>query len=586
MTLPVLTSPPHGGFNPWINSAVQGNGKVFIAYTDGETGDAAVIERDESTGVVTGPTVLHSALEGDDHDAPALAIRSDGHLVAIYGQHNNSSIYRRVSTNAYDSTSWGSETNLDSQLGGTRYTDWQLHNLSGTLYLLVRDEPSAGTDSRWDMSHSTDGGSTWTGLIEIQRIVSHRSYVVSWNDGVSKIHFVATSATDVSPYKIAHYYFDANDGNLHKSDGTVIGAAGGGPITDVTDATVIYSGSVYATPINVALDGSGEPVATYVTVDTPDFKNFYARWDGSEWNSTSLATYSGGYVYDTTAGAPANQPYELCLDDGDPNVVYDLVPVSGQVELFRRVTTDGGATFTSSQLTSGSSGFVATPIPIRNPASGGLRVAWQYGTWTDYTDYSLGIKASSGLTATSKDLTIEWQIAGKTVSAALGDALTDESGNLLTDESGSTVDGEYLNWGIQSAVGADLTSEWELRNTAGADLNLEWEIEGNPVGADLNLSWQVARGKGQKSTGGGHRVVAIRREPQPVHTDLRLSWQIAAPVAARIAAAYSIRQTVRTAVPVTWAIEPFDPMGRNRPILLAEMDEDAANVMASARKTA
>jgi hypothetical protein len=388
-----LTDAPNGNFSPYcVPVAVQSGGKVFYAYPDGSNGNIEIAEADEATGANVATTVLHAALEADAHNCAAILVRSsDSRLVVIYGRHNNSDIYRRISTNPNDSTSWGTETNIDSQLGGTRYTDWQLHQLNAMtndpLVLFYRDEPTAGTDSRWVMSTSTDGGTTFGAQTIIYRVASARSYVVSWSDSQDRIHFIASNSTAAATHVIGHFYYD--NGSWFASDGTSLGS----PPFDETDLTTIYSGSDFALPSFVAIDTDGTPVATYYTRNASDeYTHWYARWDGSQWNSTELASGLSGVPYEPTTGDTG--PLHATPDDGDVNVVYSIEDTGdGNPQVYRYVTVDSGATFSKSAITMGSTGHQGVPSAVRHRGSG-LRVLWQFGTLNDYLDYSLGTRGS------------------------------------------------------------------------------------------------------------------------------------------------------------------------------------------------
>lgn len=390
-----LTSAPNGGFNPWtIANAIHSSDIAFIGYIDGTSGNVEMIERDESTGTITGPTTLKAAMGADAHDSPATLILPSGNLLSVYCPHSGSSIYRRISTNPLDSTAWGSESNLDSSIGGSRYTNPQLHQLvdetNDPVYLFFRNEPSVGTDSRWQLSKSTDGGSTFGAMANIYHIPGHRSYLVSWSNGADRIDFLATAAFTTSPYKIGHFYYEG--GSYFKSDGT---SAGSPPIQDFANITQLHSGTDILQPGFVTYDGSGNPVVLFwaydAGADTYDY--YYGRWDGAAWTVTAFVTGTPAYTYN--AGVE-DGVYGAAIDDSDPDVIYGIKEVSGQSQLFRWVTADGGDTFTETQLTDNLEDFNAQVVPVRNRGSS-LLVCWNGpGTWNHYESYSVG---TSGLVA-------------------------------------------------------------------------------------------------------------------------------------------------------------------------------------------
>lgn len=76
--------------------------------------------------------VLHERLEGDDHDSPALYVRPNGDIVAVYGQHGDGlrpgdSLQRwRTLVPKTDAPHWTAEQTLDV---GANYTYANLYFL-------------------------------------------------------------------------------------------------------------------------------------------------------------------------------------------------------------------------------------------------------------------------------------------------------------------------------------------------------------------------------------------------------------------------------------------------------------------------
>lgn len=383
-----LSAAPNGNFSPYtVPTVVYGNGKVFYGWVDGSNGNIAVGEVSQYPGTVT-ITTLKAALEADAHDSPALLIRSSDHkLLAIYGRHNNNDIYRRISTNAYDSTAWGTETNLASSLGATRYTDWQIHQLNGMtgspIVLFYRDEPTAGTDSRWVMSTSSDGGSTFSAQTIIYHVTSARSYLTSWSDSNTRIDFLASNSTGAATHVIGHFYYD--NGSWFASDGTSLGS----PPFDQTKLTTIYSGTDLGLPSFVANAG-GTPVVTYWTRQAANsYSHHYARWSGAAWNATTLASGLAGVTYELDS---STAPLHASPDDADPTLAYSFEDTgSGNPQLYRYVMSTAAAILSKTALTATGTGHQGVPTPVRF-RSDGLRVLWQFGTLTNYVTFSLGTR--------------------------------------------------------------------------------------------------------------------------------------------------------------------------------------------------
>jgi hypothetical protein len=137
----------------------------------------------------------------------------------------------------------------------------------------------------------------------------------------------------------------------------------------VTDLHLDEQGRPYCA-FSVQRDGAGLPKGQ----GGMDHRYHYARWDGQRWQVSEIA-FAGTRLYkdedDYTGG--------VALDPQDPNVVYistDADPVTGTPlisatdgqrhhELFKGVTSDGGATFTWTALTKDSDADNLRPlVPI------------------------------------------------------------------------------------------------------------------------------------------------------------------------------------------------------------------------------
>lgn len=381
----------NGGNNPWTTAgAIQSGGTAFYGWVD-NNGNIEGSHFIEATSVLEGQFTIHAAFDDDAHDSPAFVRRaSDGRFIVVYSKHNSTPINLRVSTNVGSFNGWGAATNLDSQLGGSRYTDYQIFERSGTLWMVYRDEPTAGTDSRWCISSCSSATPTsgWAAQTIVYRNTSTRSYLISHYDAVQdRLHFIATNGASSGFTKIGHFYRDMAAGTYHKSDGTGISLS-----LDFTEITEIYSGTGNVFGINMTADASGHPVVA--AWDTLDY--VYCRWDGAAWTSTVVTASGTGYEYGGLG--TGFQPWGIAVDDGDPDVVWLLKDGDGSnPQLWKYETADGGDTFTASQVTTTLTGDNVQVICVRNPDK--LRAFWMSGTWTywdggDWTTHLEAVRTS------------------------------------------------------------------------------------------------------------------------------------------------------------------------------------------------
>lgn len=373
----------NGGYTPYTNNAFQRSGVVYFGWVDG-FGNIEAATYDEATETTSLQQTIHASFDTDAHSAPALCRRdSDGRIVVLYSKHSSTPLNIRVATNPDSVSGWGGATNLDSQLGGTRYTNFCLHEWDDTLWTVGRDEPTLGTDSRWVISScdSSTPTSGWAAQTIVYRISSQRSYVkIGFDDVNGVLHFVATNGSGDSFSKLGHFYFDIDAGTYHKSDGT--------PLTiplEFDDITEIYAGTENAFASNVVIDAGGDIVVAAQDNDGADIKIVYIRWDGASWTSTDVTTAGTGYEYNGTGtGFTA---WGHCIDEGDVGLFWVLRDTGGAAQLYAYVTADGGATFDEIQVQSGSAGENTQVVAVRNPDK--LRAMFQGpGTWTTYTNWN------------------------------------------------------------------------------------------------------------------------------------------------------------------------------------------------------
>ncbi|MBN2683795.1 MAG: glycoside hydrolase family 88 protein, partial [Pontiellaceae bacterium] len=94
-----LTFMKDGGYC-WYQDprAVIADHKLVIGGIDGQKGDVKISVYDLVESKDLGTVVLHAGFEADDHDAPALYVRPDGRILAMYSKHANDHFhYYRIS---------------------------------------------------------------------------------------------------------------------------------------------------------------------------------------------------------------------------------------------------------------------------------------------------------------------------------------------------------------------------------------------------------------------------------------------------------------------------------------------------------
>lgn len=370
--------------------------RAWFGYQqDQVTGQPGIAQWDYVNRTLTRTIVGTTGNGNDDHGNPSIIRRSsDGKLICVYPKnHSADDIGLIVSTNANDSTAWGSETALDPAGTGT-YAYPSLIELTGRseLWLFAR---ATGADN-WGYAVSSNSGTpsfgSWVRLDTDGGGWASNPYFHIASDGDSRIDFLASISTPNihdDNYKIVHFYFD--DGTWRKSDGTDIGT----PTFDVSDITTIYDGgATNACWIgDIEYMANGQPHVFFIVYPSETDTNhdlYYSQLSSGAWTSPVKVTDLGG-SYASSAQVYHSQPI---LDPDDDTVAYIPVEVSGVYEIQR--WTRSGTTWTFSEhVTTGSASGAHNirPIVTRGcPAGKAGRLSWvKTRTYVSFDDWSGGI---------------------------------------------------------------------------------------------------------------------------------------------------------------------------------------------------
>ena len=371
----------------------------------GSVGDIVGTEFDLTTGerrpFLLGPPPIKdpanigsgdTAEDKDDHNTAAFIKLSDGHYLAAWSAHSeNNEIYFRRSSQAGDATSWEptqiyERSVADGASGPNDVTYNDLIFLSdegtgqGRLYNFFRNDLADSWD-RWFI-YSDDLGVTWNwgGRHTGQNNPSIRPYPKYASNGVDTIWWI--SSEDNSGQSIWSGFI--RDGRNHGMDGVVVD-------TDIFDNTappvgdytaVMRTGEVDAGepmenlwPRDLAYDGDGRLAALwrgYGNGSSTDIRQFYGRWDPT---SLSWDVHRMGYTGDASVvlqqdGSEQHRGTPLsAINPGDVDVCFlsaNVDPATGlplfsqadgrrNYEIFRAETSDGGETWSYTQITRNSS---------------------------------------------------------------------------------------------------------------------------------------------------------------------------------------------------------------------------------------
>jgi hypothetical protein len=215
----------------------------------------------------------------------------------------------------------------------------------------------------------------------------HRPYVKVDSNGVDTIHFAFTEAHP-GRYPTGIYYAAYKEGLFLSASGQTIGSLTTLPLTP-DRADQVYDPRIKglrAWPYDVAEDAHGRPVIVYDEIlSHTDHRYRYARWTGIGWQDNEIVS-AGPPINNTPGWYSAG----ISLDHEDPSIVYLSRKVAGQYEIERWETSDGGATWRSRPITSGSAEPNLRPVKPRGLTTGD-EVFWMRGQYPDYHSFRTSI---------------------------------------------------------------------------------------------------------------------------------------------------------------------------------------------------
>jgi hypothetical protein len=400
---------------------VTGGRLVFGSVAAGRSdparrGQVEATTVDLGTGAATRFTLSATPVEKpgryDDHDTPAFVVRADGRLVAVWAGHGfDNRILSRLSLRPGDATAWGEErTFVPSPSSSVTYSNlYRLAGERGRIYDFYR-----GLDNRFkpSVAWSDDEGETWKKggvVIDVPAAFRHRPYVKYASDGKDTIHLAYTEGHPRN-FDNSLYHALYRQGTLHRSDGSAIRSLAEG-LRDPVEGTRIFAGDArnVAWVTDLELDAQGRPFVAYsVQKDSAglppreggmDHRYRLARWTGAGWDDREIA-FAGTRLYagedDYTGGialVPGDPTRLFIATDADPKTGAPLVSAADgkrHWEVFRGVTTDGGATWRWQPLTKDSTADNLRPIVPRTDGREEV-VLWLRGRYHSYTDYDLEV---------------------------------------------------------------------------------------------------------------------------------------------------------------------------------------------------
>lgn len=390
-----LTDAPHGGWTQIQDPKAYydaSNDRTYLTWLNGSDGAVYIQAWDHGDQALVGsPFLIHDLGGPDNHNSPSVMVRTDGRIIVAYSGHSEAFMRIRISTNPGDVSAFAASVNLDSQLGGARYTYpvmYQLRGVAGDpIYLFWRDLSSIISNTgRIAYSVSTDEGATWSTRVLLFTGASDRTpYWRIGTDWDTRIDIFTTDRDPASSTGLWHMSIDGTAETYHTSDGTQITDTLPLTVADLTLVEDNADGNLWSW--GSSFDGTAPATVIMQENGESDNRIKVARWRAGAWQVDQVILSVGGQL-------GINKYASGCaINDTDPDIVYLARKIGSHWEQYRYVSADDGATWTGTALTESSTVdhvWVDTPAL----AGTGLKAIWLSGSYTNDSSYNFGISGS------------------------------------------------------------------------------------------------------------------------------------------------------------------------------------------------
>ncbi len=357
----------------------------------------------------------YEKLDKDDHANPSICRLKDGRLITFFSGHGGmgkTPLYYRITKNKNDISAWGELQQVgtkDKKLFNTCYSNPAILSAEKhRTYLFYR-----GADFRFKMVYSDDLN-TWseekTMVKSARTDYAVRPYVKVCNNGKDRIHIAFTDGHPRNEMQNSIHYICYRNGQFETASGQKICNMEELPFTpDVTD--MVYDASKTnqrAWIWDIAYDEKDRPVLVYARFFSElRHEYWYARWNGTEWINKKITDAGCWFPFKEIPREKAEgEPHYsggVYLDHSNPDIVYLSRPINDIFEIQKWETADGGRTWKTTDITSGSAHDNVRPfVPLNDPNS---RVMWMYNYhYPSFVDFCTAIRISDISKGFSGDL--------------------------------------------------------------------------------------------------------------------------------------------------------------------------------------
>ena len=371
--------------------------RLYAGWTSAK-GDIVVGTFSYSTGTIL-DTIIQPEFEKDDHSNPSLLILPDGKLMVFFSGHNGR-LFVTTSIRPGDLREFEPVRTIDAGDKVCYSYPIMLSEEKNRIYLFFR----GGADWKPSLVTSDDMGRTWSPpriIVRKPGSLPHvRPYVKIVSDGKSTIHVAFTDGHPKDEPSNSIYYMRYQRGVFSDAAGNEMGHISSLPI-DQNKIPRVYDGTLNGARgwiWDVAHTRNGDPVMVYATI--PQESNHlynYAFWDGKAWTNRPICKAGSWFPrFEKPKESEEPEPYYsggICLDHGNPMVVYLSRPRNDVFEIERWETTDAGEHWSTRAITDRSKQDNVRPFAVPGcPAGTSPSVLWMNTSrYRHYTDYQAAI---------------------------------------------------------------------------------------------------------------------------------------------------------------------------------------------------
>lgn len=373
--------------------AIYYNGKTYFGNVCQDKSPLTVASFTNASRTTSAPYALLSpdAGDGNVHVSPSLILRdSDKKIIVGYADNIQPTgySYTYTSTNAEDATAFGASAKVDAtgRWGPTYPILVQLTSVTNDpIYYFVRWYSSGTFYTGY--YKSTDGGATWGSWVNLWKPVSTSSqYHIIVSDFASRVDFYVTTTNRAAgtPSAVYHAYLDGTTENLYKSDGTLIGAATGGPYFATSGTLVQDTGLGSAWPASAGYSGGKPHCSLGINIDnaSTDVRTRVARWTGSAWQVDTVADAGGVFADVFESGSAVSWT--------SPDRIFMGKKVGSFFEMYVYDSPDSGTSWDPTAITVGSDKDNVLPF-VPKDAAAGCEVLWTQGDLASATAYNMRV---------------------------------------------------------------------------------------------------------------------------------------------------------------------------------------------------